>query len=446
MTLLQHPLRADRDAMKIFFIENLGSENEREIELITEPFAAGDTYLTDLETAVNNGSRNKKLLKQTKDKFIMNEVALEKLVSDATKYEYQVNQVKRAAQAANMIQPNVTAFNNPGEMFLQQIVYSPIAEMFCAFSTSYCADKEVACAHGVYVHENGNNREQYTASCLPDAALRLTTEFYLIAMMELNCEGSGEPYHRDLFRCKLMTAMSVMAIADFLVEKRNIDRANIDIAIPFIRGCFACVELCVMRLKGVDSPKFHLVFSTRLWGSPDHSGKIDLLSKLAVILSRIVKETIDHKVYMAFHFQEKVNTNAAAIARNILSSKSNANSKKRKTEEGGNHGTNTKQPSSGNENAAKLAASCSGLIYNLVYPFLRIRELDTIKGRLISTFASKNPLFSLQVLTVTIKVFRIILFFVRFGVKVIDTPIETTSMKRFYFSRGRTRTMYHHRV
>ena len=234
--------------MKVFYIHSDNSETEMKVERCPA------NYLDQLETEkqsligmiVENGS----------SRFIINEGALETLVNEATNSDRPANHAKRAAQAANMIQADIMSFKDAGEMFLQQIICNPIAELFCAFSRFYCANKKVTCAHGVYVredHEDGStgNRVQYSASCSPDAALRLVTGFDLIAMMELKCDDDGDPYKKDLYKCKLMTAMSVMAIADYLDEFDLIERDKIDVAIPFIQGRFGRVDLYVMRRKGI---------------------------------------------------------------------------------------------------------------------------------------------------------------------------------------------------
>ena len=246
----KNPLRADPVNMKVFYIHSDNSETEMKVERCPVD------YLEQLETEkqsligmiVENGS----------SRFIINEGALETLVNEATNSDRPANHAKRAAQAANMIQADIMSFKDAGEMFLQQIICNPIAELFCAFSRFYCANKKVTCAHGVYVHEDHEdgstgNRVQYSASCSPDAALRLLPGFDLIAMMELKCDENGYPY--DFYKCTLMTAMTVLTIADYLDVQRKTERADIDIAIPFIRGSFNGVALYVILLKGEGRPK-----------------------------------------------------------------------------------------------------------------------------------------------------------------------------------------------
>ena len=396
---LQHPLRADPDAMKVFFIATDGNETEIEEEVDIY-------YRAKLEEDVHE----KSLLTESRDengisRLIVNEKELHDLVNGATKHTCPLNRATRAALAANTIQPDISLFKEAGEMFLQQVVYSPIAELFCAFSTSYCADKKVTCAHAVCCHETEKKNVQYSVSCSPDAALRLVTEFYLIAIMEIKSDGFGKLYERDFYRCKLMTAMSVMAIADYLVTNCNIVRDEIDIAIPFIRGNFERAELYVTRLHGSGGPKIHLISATNFWDSPVDSGKLDLFTKLAVILSRIVKATIAHKAGMAVYFGNNHNSNANAIKRNAIkdsSSKSKSTSRNADTESskrsasGKRRSTNTMQSPADNENAAKIAASRFGLIYGLVYPFPRIHELIMFDDDKIQSQREANFIFFQQ--------------------------------------------------
>ena len=67
--------------------------------------------------------------------------------------------------------------------------------------------------------------------------------------------------------------MSVMAIADFLDGSDLIERAKIDVAIPFIQGRFGRVHLYVMRLKAIGRPKIHRVAGADCWGSPKNVDK-----------------------------------------------------------------------------------------------------------------------------------------------------------------------------
>ena len=310
---LQHSLRADPDGMKVYYIDNLGSVDETETEIVEE---RDPDYLSDLET------ENKILLKEVdengKSRFVIDEIALEDLVNKATKFNFPFNRAKRAAQVANTIQPpDIDHFKDAGEMFLQQVVYNPIVELFCAYSRSYCTGKKVTCAQTVFCNENGNN-VRYSVSCFPDAALRLVDEFYLIAMMELKSDGKGDAYKKDFYRCVLMTAMSVMAIADYLVENDKIERSDIDLAIPFLQGHYKSVDLYVMRLQGKGSPKIHYVSATKFWDSPNSFGKLDLLSKLAVILARIVAKTFENEAGMEGYFGRNHNRKAAALNRNAI--------------------------------------------------------------------------------------------------------------------------------
>lgn len=314
--------------------------------------------------------------------LLFSETALEELIKNATQDTYDPRRVLRAAQSANMMQPDIISYKDAGEMFLQQIVYSPIAELFCAFSTAYCADKKVKCAHAVLCHESGKENVQYSVSCLPDAAVQLVNDFYVIAMMELKVTGTGEPYQRDFYRCKLMTTMSVMAISDFLVVECKKSLTEIDIAIPFIQGSFEYAELFVTRLKGAGAPKIHKIAITKFWDSPSDPGKLNLLATLAVILARIVKATTGHKFEMASYFRRNYNWNSDAMKRNAIKEKSSSrdtnisgSSKRSASGKGESSNSKTRKSPSENENAAKIAASQFGQVESLDYPFSRIRDL-----------------------------------------------------------------------
>jgi Protein kinase domain len=368
---LQLPLRADREKMKVYYIDD--NKNETKIEVVKDI-----RYLEKLNQDVSDC----KLLRETNDgRKIIDEEALKKLIESATTGTCPLGRAVRAAQIANTIQPKFIEFKDRGEMFLQQVVYSPIAELFCAFSESYCADTKVQCAHALYCHEDNIKRNiQYSASCLPDAALRLVEGFYLTAMMELKCDGNGVPYERDFYRCALMTSMSVMAISDYLVKEENQKIEDIDIAIPFIQGNYYQATLYVMRLQGEGSPKIHRITGTSFWDVPNKSEKLDLLAQLAVILARIVQTIVPYQINMEDYFRRKYDSKANQLSNALpnpssqkSSSRNSGNkSSKKRTLEG--ETTNTTSPGD-NENAAKIAASRLGLIQCLEYIFPRMREL-----------------------------------------------------------------------
>jgi hypothetical protein len=371
--LKQLSLRVDRARMEVYYTDVY--KNETKIKRVDD-----EEYLKALNEEV---TAHVLFTQATNGRKIIYEEALEELIQSATNGTCPPDRAKRAAQAANMIQPDFSHFKDSGEMFLQQIVYSPIAEMFCAFSTLYCADKKVICAHALSCHENGIEENiQYTASCLPDAALRLVKGFCLIAMMELKCDDTGDPYERDFYRCVLMTSMSVMAIADYLVVKENQKIDDIDIAIPFIQGNYDQVELYVMRLHE-GYLKIHFITAASFWDAvPNISEKLDLLAQLAVILAWIVETTHAYRRGMLLYFRENCKSSAGAFNRNVLTDESsqksastsnprNSGSKKRTLK---GETTNTTSPGD-NANAAKIAASRLGLIQGLDYIFPRMREL-----------------------------------------------------------------------
>jgi hypothetical protein len=252
-------------------------------------------------------------------RVIIDEEALESLVRTATNGDCPLDRATRAAQVANIIQPDVSSFKDAGEMFLLQVVYSPIVELFCAFSKLYCANKEVTGAHAIYCHEQYRKRVQYTASCSPSAALRLESQFYLIAMMMLsNGDIMEDTYQRDYYQCTLMTTMSAMAIVDYFVQKCKYQRADIDIAIPFMIGTYEYVSLHVIRLQGDECPKIHHIMSTKFGSSHYTSEKLQFLSTLSILLARIVETTATHKIEMASYFDHSYSYRADAINRNAI--------------------------------------------------------------------------------------------------------------------------------
>jgi tRNA A-37 threonylcarbamoyl transferase component Bud32 len=150
----------------------------------------------------------------------VNENALVSLVQEATGKTSKDWHIRRAAKTANLPQHDFSEMHDCGEMFLQQTVYSPISELFSCFNVSmYCADKEVECAHVVGCKANILAGKRYRVSCMPDATLRLTEDFYVGAMMEINPFGADDELLKfDKYKCILMTCMSVLAIKEYLLE------------------------------------------------------------------------------------------------------------------------------------------------------------------------------------------------------------------------------------
>jgi hypothetical protein len=114
--------------------------NDSEIRMELKPT---NEYMNGLLEKV----RNAKLIN---NKGMMDEASLLALVQGATHHSCQRFRPQRAAQSTNMIQENLDWASNCGEMVLQQVVYSPIAELFSCFGLcKYCADMPVVCAHAV---------------------------------------------------------------------------------------------------------------------------------------------------------------------------------------------------------------------------------------------------------------------------------------------------------
>jgi hypothetical protein len=161
----------------------------------------------------------------------------------------QEMRVKRAAKLINLFQPKIDQCRDAGEMFLQQSVYSPIAELFCSMNPDlYCADKIVHCAHAVFCKNKENNVVQHRVSCMPDGTLGLSKSYYAAAMMELT--AIGEDLSKDMFRCTLMTTMSLLSIREYgKLEKK--DAAWLDsVAIPFVVGHHNSASLYAKQTNG----------------------------------------------------------------------------------------------------------------------------------------------------------------------------------------------------
>jgi hypothetical protein len=90
-----------------------------------------------------------------------------------------------AAKLANLEIPNMMGLVACGELTLQQFIYSCIAAVFLAFRPLlYCADQSVTAYHGVEsVPGVSMNVGQHSAACMPDGAIRLSVDYYAIAMM-----------------------------------------------------------------------------------------------------------------------------------------------------------------------------------------------------------------------------------------------------------------------
>jgi Protein kinase domain len=198
----------------------------------------------------------------------------------------------------NLFQPQIDLCRDSGETFLQQSVYSPIAELFCCANPDlYCADKIVHCAHAVFCKNKENNVVQHSVSCLPDGAMRLSKSFYVLAMMEL--KAFGEDQTKDKFRCILMSTMSLLSIREYgkLASK---DAAWMNsVAIPFVVGCHNSADLYVTRMKGPEGAQRPnvLLLKSILMTDDDTEGKhiteekLDFMVMLAVLIARVVCAT-----------------------------------------------------------------------------------------------------------------------------------------------------------
>lgn len=117
-------------------------------------------------------------------------------------------------------------FSGVGEMFLQQTVYSSIAELFFSIDPKrYAADQDVKCSHVIQWKEAG---EPLSVKCQPDAASKATATYYVVATMELKALDVID--HFGVTKCVLMTAMSALAFQAAGIPM------DLSIAIPFVIG------------------------------------------------------------------------------------------------------------------------------------------------------------------------------------------------------------------
>jgi hypothetical protein len=167
------------------------------------------------------------------------------LVQGATNEGCQEYRPQRAAQTTNMIQESLELAKECGEMFLQQVVYSPIAELFSCFDLrKYCADQRIECAHIVRCQYEQGKEDWHSVACNPDAAIKLLEDFYLIAMMQL--KASRNINYEDMYRCKFMTCVSLLALVKYL------GTGNLSLAMPFVLGNHDEALLYVTRFVRVD--------------------------------------------------------------------------------------------------------------------------------------------------------------------------------------------------
>jgi Protein kinase domain len=152
---------------------------------------------------------------------LMDEDKLFDLVYQTTNGGCQKFRPRRVAQSTNLIQEDLYHASDCGKMFLHQVVFSPIAELFSCFDLSlYCAKQPISCAH-IINSRNVDGRECWNqVGCSPDAAIRLTDEYYLIAMMEVKEESFINA--NDKYRCKLMTSVSLLALDEY--RKNHVER------------------------------------------------------------------------------------------------------------------------------------------------------------------------------------------------------------------------------
>jgi hypothetical protein len=284
---LKLPLYVDKVEYKVSFLSTGGREVLIELPTkVTSEYG----YLKSL--------KEEALKEELVSGRIVDEDKLFSYIKEATGGACQEMRVKRAARLINLFQPKIDLCRDSGEMFLQQSVYSPIAELFCCANPDlYCADKIVHCAHAVSCKNKENNVVQHSVSCLPDAAMRLSKSFYALAMMELN--AYGEDQTKDTFRCILMSTMSLLSIREY-GKLTNKDAAWMNsIAIPFVVGCHNSADLYVTRMKGPEGTQQPnvLLLKSILMTDDDTEGKhiteekLDFMVMLVVLIARVVCAT-----------------------------------------------------------------------------------------------------------------------------------------------------------
>jgi Protein kinase domain len=328
----------------------------------------------------------------------------------------------RVAISTNMPQENLALAKNCGEMFLQQTVFSPIAELLSCFDVSkYCADKMVHCAHVVGC--NNDDKTTYQVACMPDAALRLTEKFYIGAMMEIkDFNADINSLKHDKHKSILMTCMSILALQEYLSQqgllykqKRDLDEENReergqdsgglhsvsavgyeekskegragsltnekkyeygDIAIPFVLAKHDLAILYVTRvLEPHDGPVVSRLMQIKFTnGNPTDKGeKARFMAILAILVADIFKISREHFA-LNEHFSDICAENQTSQKVNSLSKPKRSSSKSHQasgSERGHQDATNPGKY----KDAARQVASWNGQVKNLIHLFPRVGAL-----------------------------------------------------------------------
>jgi Protein kinase domain len=320
----------------------------------------------------------------------INEDTLFTYIHEATGGDCQEMRVKRAARLINLFQPRIDLCRDSGETFLQQSVYSPIAELFCCINPDlYCADKTVYCAHAVSCKNKQGDVVQHSVSCLPDGAMRLSKSFYALAMMEL--KAFGEDQTKDKFRCILMSTMSLLSIREY-GKLTNKDTAWLNsIAIPFVVGRHNSADLYVTLMKGPEGAQRPnvLLLKSILMTDDDTEGKhiteekLDFMVMLVVLIARVVCATRGIAERMETELQRSDKRDARRNLDNCVTKtqgKGSSTGAKRTSEgdrklaSGGAQEGADVEPDD-YENAARKVASWNGLVQELCSFRTRMPEL-----------------------------------------------------------------------
>jgi Protein kinase domain len=276
----------------------------------------------------------------------------------------------------------MAGFSACGEMLLQQVIFSGIAALFFAFRPSlYCADQSVTAFHGVESMPRAPwNFGQHSAACKPYGAIRLSADYYAIAMMELKAENNDPDPMRDPYKCILMTSIALFAIDQVRMEKNDV--MTVKTALPFVIGKHDRATLYVTRFVETNNGRRPIVqkLSDLHLGAAAAVDKSNFMATLAVLVADIV--TICNRLDVAIRdsFAAYAKQNLQTPPNGIPSTQKPTEPKTKKArhddKKGGGKDSEARSAPASRENAAMLVASRNGQLEGLHYPWPRLIHYD----------------------------------------------------------------------
>jgi Protein kinase domain len=147
---------------------------------------------------------------------------------------------------------NNLEYESFGEMFLQQIVYSPFAALFVAAAKGhgcYAADQEVASSLSVLGRTNRSSWSAKSITIKPDSAVTLGKKRDALGMMEIKADVSNSAAHKvDKDRCVLVTAATARVL--YRLDRDSYEK----VVLPFVIANGTSSGLFVTRLYEDGTP------------------------------------------------------------------------------------------------------------------------------------------------------------------------------------------------